>query len=119
MSPIDDNDHPTWCDLTRCTGEDHFSAGTMLPLGAAHVTTSLRLSDDFDPRTKTNAATPRIWLTVEDVEVCGVFGDVMLEPEDARLLADVLGRWADQCERERKFGGRRYPAETLRKERAH
>lgn len=112
----DKDTHPAWCDLT-CDGGCHRSVGTMLPLGAAHVTTALSHDDDFNRKTGADDATTRLHLTVEDVEVVGIFGEVYLEPEDARLLADVLTRYARQCESARRLDDLRMTAAELRADR--
>lgn len=118
---IDDYEHPDWCDLRRCEPEGyadggrHTSVGTMLPLGSCSVTMSLYLDDDHHPLTGKLSNHTRIRVSMEDTESVGLFCDGWFEASDARLLGDVLNRYADLCDRARRSPAR-FPAKTLQAE---
>ena len=113
--------HPDWCSLDGCTpgGRDegaHLSRGSMLPVAHddTEVTVGLTLYDDIDPLTGENVARSRISLTVEDIAAEGRPVVANLDPADARLIAELLTRYAASCERDRRWQ-HRYPAEVVRR----
>ncbi|GAB3253277.1 hypothetical protein GCM10027425_12420 [Alteromonas gracilis] len=104
---VDDYTHPHWCDLSKCRpgishGGYHQHPGTMLPIGASHVTTSLVRDDEYDYPGRSKHVPVRLLLEMIDIDFVGHKTWTQLEPDEARLLATVLNIYADKCESARQ-----------------
>ncbi|MCH1867095.1 hypothetical protein [Nocardioides sp. CFH 31398] len=129
---VEDVTHPDWCELATCeprhgvldfpSGGLHYSRGTMWPSYADNCENTVRLvhSDDYD-RAGRNDGSTRVQLIIRQTEVESPDGsaievDTWLDPQDARMLAAALTRYADLAERDNARDGAqdRYPAAEVR-----
>jgi hypothetical protein len=119
---INDYAHPSWCDLSRCQphyayeprpGGYHQSAGTLWQIQSDEVDFIARIvrDDDFEPGTGRQVGKTRLEIVLRNNASCPpgggdtdeYFVDAGVDPEDARMLATVLTRYADMAERAERF----------------
>ena len=102
--------HPPWCELTTCepdsggAGARHRSAGTMWPVQTDEVQVTVAMVRDDDIVRGDQAAPTQIMLSMLNTasmhpDGCSLYADAYIDPDDARMLARVLNRYADLTER--------------------
>jgi len=106
--------HPPWCDLTTCDpnpedeGARHRSAGTMWPVQTDEVQVTVAMVRDDDIVRGDQAAPTQMMLSMLNtasmhLDGCSLYADAYITPDDARMLARVLTRYADLTERAWRF----------------
>jgi hypothetical protein len=114
---VADYKHPEWCDLTRCQpygvgerhpGGCHESTGTLWGIQSNEADFLVRLvrGDDFDPDgEQVGRAELRVilrqhaWGLGDDGQT-DMWAEAGVEPDDARILAAMLTKYADQADRD-------------------
>ncbi|WP_299057991.1 hypothetical protein [uncultured Nocardioides sp.] len=129
---VEDVTHPDWCQLSTCEpthgvldlpGDGtHHSLGTMWPSNADACENTVRLiHNDNYAKAGRNYGSTKVQLLIRQTEIENPDGSAMqadtwLEPEDARMLAAALTRYADLADRDNRNDGaqQRYPAAEVR-----